>query len=158
MALRLIYQMISTLVGWILRATGRNRWSRSAIRRPALIVVAQARVFLPAAAEDPAYLSSCWQPCTGFHGGEIAAAMGRRRTSPGDASSTDQPASADSRRDPVKFAADVRMLPLVRLSRAVLLAALDRTSDHRSAARMREHGTAWPDMGYVAAHLHRPPA
>jgi integrase len=52
-------------------------------------------------------------------------------------------------RGPVKSTAGVRVLPLVPLTRAALLAARDRQTDQRCAAGMPEHVTEWLETGYV---------
>jgi integrase len=113
---------------------------------------AQARVFLRAAADDPAYPVFVLALVYGLRRGEIAALRWEDVDFTGGrifirASLV----RVDGRlvRGPVKSAAGVRALPLVALSRAALLAARDRQTEQRTAAGRPEHVTDWQETGYV---------
>jgi integrase len=113
---------------------------------------AQARVFLRAAAEDPAYPVFVLALVYGLRRGEIAALRWEDVDFTGGRIFVRASlVRVDGRlvRGPVKSAAGVRALPLVALSRAALIAARDRQTEQRTAAGMLEHVTDWHETGYV---------
>ena len=98
---------------------------------------AQARVFLRAAVDDPAYPVFVLALVYGLRRGEIAALRWEDVDfSGGRLFIRASLVRVDGRlvRGPVKSAAGVRALPLVALSRAALLAARDRQTEQRTAA------------------------
>jgi integrase len=113
---------------------------------------AQARVFLRAAVDDPAYPVFVLALVYGLRRGEIAALRWEDVDfSGGRIFVRASLVRVDGRlvRGPVKSAAGVRALPLVALSRAALTAARDRQAEQRTAAGMPEHVTDWHETGYV---------
>jgi integrase len=113
---------------------------------------AQARVFLRAAADDPAYPVFVLALVYGLGRGEIAALRWEDVDFVGGRIFVRASlVRVDGRlvRGPVKSAAGVQALPLVALSRAALIAARDRQTEQRTAAGMPEHVTDWAETGYV---------
>jgi integrase len=115
---------------------------------------AQARVFLRAAVDDPAYPVFVLALVYGLRRGEIAALRWEDVDfSGGRIFVRASLVRVDGRlvRGPVKSAAGVRALPLVALSRAALIAARDRQAEQRTAAGMPEHVTDWQETGSTAS-------
>jgi integrase len=113
---------------------------------------AQARVFLRAAVDDPAYPVFVLALVYGLRRGEIAALRWEDVDFNGGRIFVRASlVRVDGRlvRGPVKSAAGVRALPLVALSRAALIAARDRQAEQRTAAGKPEHVTDWQETGYV---------